>query len=203
MIITKIDELIWFRLGQIAPKAAKAAGVGVRKAPTVEEEELWRKLTRGQRKEIDEKAVFMSFLYETKLVSDPFRCSNQAPPKPDLSIEIENNKYYFELGEITDETLAKSVAESIREKTCSVCALSQVEPLAKMLKQKCEKSYETDSAQVDLLLYYWRQTPYPNTVHGHLDSNRDEVDELVRNSQFKKIWIYDLPSEEVVRKIAN
>jgi len=69
-----------------------------------------------------------------------------------------------------------------------------------MLRQKCEKRYETGNAQVDLLLYYWRQSPYEEAIVEYLRANSLEIDKLLVNSQFTKIWIYDLDSETILWK---
>lgn len=114
---------------------------------------------------------------------------------------IDGREYFFELGEITDEALAKGIADSVKTGTVSGCARSQEKPLAKMLKQKCEKRYETNGARVDLLLYYWRQSPYMETIVGYLNDNNLEIAKLLTLSQFAKIWIYDLGSETVLWKI--
>ncbi len=186
---SNIEKLVSLNLNGVAPKAANAASNA-----------LQNFLNSEDRKHVQESSVFISFAFETKLVSDPFEHSNENPPRPDILTHINDSEYFFELGEITDESLAISIADAIKTKKVSGCALSQEEPLAKMLKQKCEKPYETGSAPVDLLLYYWRQGPYKETIDKYLNKNCLEIEKLHLNSQFVKIWIYDMKSESVLWK---
>jgi hypothetical protein len=136
-----------------------------------------------------------------QLVSNPFEHSNESPPRPDIRVSIDGKDYYFELGEITDEGLARSIHIALKTKEVTGCALSQVDPLAKMLKQKCEKKYETNGAPVDLLLYYWRQRPYQPAIQEYMDENRCEIGKLLKSGQFDQIWIYDWQSGKVLQKI--
>ena len=171
-----VERLVSLRLNRVAPKAAKAACVA-----------SWDALSPEEKKQAVESLIFISFAYETKLNPDPFEHSNEDPPRPDVLTSVDGREYFFELGEITDEAFAKRIADSIKTKTVSGGALSQEEPLAKMLKQKCEKQYETDGAPVDLLLYYWRQGPYEEAILKYLNENSPEIDKLFLSSQFTKI----------------
>ena len=189
---SNVEKLVSLRLNRVAPRAAKAASVAA-----------WNALSSEERKQANESLVFISFAHETKLIPDPFEHSNENPPRPDVLTRIDGSEYFFELGEITDEALAKNIAYSIKAKTVTGCALSQEEPLAKMLKQKCEKPYETGGAQVDLLLYYWRQSQYEETIVEYLNKNNLEIGKLLHGSQFANIWIYDLDSETVLWKIGK
>ena len=186
---SNVEKLVSLRLNRVAPKAAKAASVAA-----------WNILSSDERKQANESLVFVSFAHETGLIPDPFEHSNEDPPRPDVHTHVDGREYFFELGEITDEGLAKGIGDSMKTKMVSGCAFSQEEPLAKMLKQKCEKRYETNNAQVDLLLYYWRQSPYEDTIMEYLNKNSLEIDKLLHISQFTNIWIYDLESETILWK---
>lgn len=186
---SNVEKLVALRLNRVVPKAAKAASVA-----------SWNVLSSEERKQANESLVFISFMFETELIADPFEHSNENPPRPDVLTYMEGREYYFELGEITDEVLAKNIGESMKTKTVTGCALSQEDPLAKMLKQKCEKQYETNSAPADLSLYYWRQSPYEETIIEYLKNSSLEIEGLLLRSQFARIWIYDLESETVLWK---
>jgi hypothetical protein len=180
---SKIEKMVKLMVDGTAANAAKAA--------------LWDTLSPDEKKQAKESRVFISFANATELIPDPFKHSNGTP---DIRTCINGCDYYFELGEITDESLPKGVAHSIKTKTVSGCAFSQEEPLAKMLKQKCEKQYETNGAPVDLLLYYWIQSPLEETIGDYLLRNILEIQELIQGSQYERIWIYDTDSGKVVWK---
>jgi len=168
------------------------------KDQSIKEKQLWNALDPGEKRQTTESVAFASFAGSTLLLPDPFDHSNEDPPRPDICTEIRGGKYYFELGEITDENLAKSISDPIRARTVSGCALSQIDPLGKMLDQKCRKRYETSGAPVDLLLYYWRQSPYEPVIEDYISENRTEIDRAFKNSGFQNIWIYDMESERVL-----
>src|ERR1035438_3636435 len=90
---------------------------------------LWGSFSPSERQQTEESRTFISFANAMKLVSDPFEHFNGSPPKPDISALIDGKNYYFELGEITDQGLARSINIAQKMKEVSGCALSQVDPL--------------------------------------------------------------------------
>lgn len=182
-----VEELVRLVIEEPRAKDSKAKKVA-----------LWNSLSSEQKQQTAESLVFISFATATDLLADPFMHDNESPPRPDIRTSIDGQDYYFELGEIVDEDLAKNIARSRKLGLVSGCRLSQVDPLVKMLKQKCEKKYETDGAPVDLLLYYWRQGPYQTTIDNYLAGTRRDIEESLRKSQFDKIWIYGWESEKVL-----
>jgi len=185
-----VEKLVLLMIEGAATKIDKA-----------ERDALWNSLSSDERQQAEESRVFVSFANATGIVAAPFAHINENPPRPDIRISIGGRDYYFELGEITDEKLAKSISDSLKTKTVSGCALSGDEPLEKMLKKKCEKTYETGGAPIDLLLYYWRQGPYEESIDNYLRTNCRDIEARFRSSQFNKIWIYDWPSGKVLLKI--
>jgi hypothetical protein len=159
---------------------------------------LWDSLCPDERKQTNESLVFISFANSTGLIPDPFKHSNENQERPDIRTSIDGQDYYFELGEITDQGFARNIHIAQKTKEITGCALSQVDPLAKMLKQKCEKKYETNGAPVDLLLYYWRQCPYEPAIQEYLSKNQYEIENLFQECQFKRIWIYNYNSRKVL-----
>ncbi len=67
-----------------------------------------------------------------------------------------------------------------------------------MLGQKCQKRYETDGASVDLLLYYWRQSPYDDAINDCFTNNAAEIGAKFLSSQFNNVWIYDMGTKKVL-----
>jgi hypothetical protein len=181
---SKVEKMVRLIIEGEAAKAVKAA--------------LWDILSSDERKQTNESLVFISFANATGLIHDPFKHSNENQERPDIRTCIKGLDYYFELGEITDEGYAKRISELHKTKRESGGGLSQVDPLAKMLKQKCEKRYVTSGAPVDLLLYYWRQGPYEPVIQDYLRTNRNEIEKLLQNSQFDRIWIYNYGRKETL-----
>ncbi len=71
------------------------------------EKVLWYSLNPTEKKQTTESVAFVSCASSTGLVDDPLDCSNVDAPQPDIQIVIAGKSYYFELGEITDEGLAR------------------------------------------------------------------------------------------------
>ncbi len=132
----------------------------------------------------------MRFVRASGLASDPFDHENEDFPLPDIRAIIDGQTYYFELGEITDEQVARrvSISEKTGERTGG--AFSQLEPLLKMFREKCAKSYSTNGAPVDLLLYFWRQCPHDESLLEDLERYEAEITLLTRYGPFSRIWIY-------------
>jgi len=60
-----------------------------------------------------------------------------------------------------------------------------------MITSKAQKTYETAGAPVDLLLYYWKQSPYQPVIKPLLD----ELSQIILAGPFTKIWLYEHPDK--------
>jgi len=163
---SKVEKMIRLMLEGTETKAVKAQRTA-----------LWDTLSRDEQQKVRESLVFTSFAKDTGLIADPYNHFNENPPRPDIRTSINGLDYCFEIGEITDEAVPRGFAHSNKTKTGSVCAFSQDDPLAKMLEQKCAKKYETGGSPVDLLLYYWSQSPYEEIIDEYLLRNSREIEE--------------------------
>ena len=150
----------------------------------------WDTFTSDDQKKIQESLVFVSFAIDSGLVGSPFDHVNEDPPLPDIRWEIDGGPYYFELGEITDEGLARGV--SISEKSGEITGgpYSQLVPLLKMFRGKCAKSYPTKGAPVDLLLHYSKQNVAERHLLEIIEDHQLEVSRLVKEGPFSRVWIY-------------
>ncbi len=101
-----------------------------------ERKALWDSLSSDQRKQATESRVFIKFAQATGLFSDPFEHSNEDPPRPDIRASIGGLDYYFELGEITDESLARNISVSLRHGTASVARF----PRSNRSRKCCRRS---------------------------------------------------------------
>ncbi len=160
----------------------------------------WTRLNPDQKKQARESQIFIEFSRTCKVVSDPFAHSNEKPPLPDIRLLINNCDSYFELGEIVSKELAESISVSQRQRSATGSRVSLIDPLTYILASKCGKTYPTNEAPVELLLYYWRHYPDEATkaaIFEHLARNRESTEQLVQQSQFERVWIYDWHSKAV------
>lgn len=90
----------------------------------------------------------------------------------DIRCTLESASYLFELGEVTDRELAQRYSESLRTAKITGGWHGQDEPFQSVLRSKAQKTYRTGGARVDLLLYYWKQTPFDPVVQKVLWESR-------------------------------
>jgi len=85
--------------------------------------------------------------------------TNDEPPQLDIKCSVEGTPYYFELDEIADAELAMNYSRSLKTFDITGGVFSQEMPLIEMIRKKTARSYETNGAPVDLVLYYDKQYP--------------------------------------------
>ena len=152
-----------------------------------------------KRKQTKESLVFISFVNATgNYTKYSFKHSDETAGILVLALTVAT--ITLNSARLRMKHFRKASAIPRKRKTGSGCAFDQVEPLAKMLKQKCKKTYQTGGAPVALLLYYW-MSHLEETIDDYLYRNRSEIQELIQGSQYEKIWIYDYESRNVLQKI--
>ncbi len=165
----------------------------------------WNDFSPADQQKIYESKAFVRFVIASGLVGDPFDHENENPPLPDIRSRIDGQTYYFEVGQIVDEELARRA--TISEKTGKITggAFSELVPLLKMFREKCANSYPTNGAPVDLLLCYSRQAPPDEKVLlEYLKCYEAEITLLIRDGPFSRIWIYtDSPPRKVLWQAAR
>jgi hypothetical protein len=126
------------------------------------------------------------------------KCEDE--PKPDISCMMGAGKCYFELTEITDEGLARSVSISVKEMTITGGVFSQDSPLIDALTNKAIKTYPDLDGSLDLLAYYDKQ--YPPSAGAIQESTRRElywiIQSMTRFGQWSRIWIYDTWNKRIL-----
>jgi len=125
-----------------------------------ERKSQWDAFSRDDQKKIMESKVFVGFAKASGVLVEPFEHENEDPPFPDISKILQRDKYFFELGEITDEGLARAASDTARTGEIIGTSFSQVDPLLRMLREKCLTKYETGGNLVDLVLFYSKQNPH-------------------------------------------
>jgi hypothetical protein len=155
-----------------------------------EKRKAYYSIPSAVRKESDEMKIFMEFVTAAPLNVDSGTPKNEKPPLPDVSCTIGGKPYLFELGKIADQDLAAEVARSLHTGEVTGCAVSEEDPLVRMIMKKAGSTYRADGAPLDLVLYYDRQ--YPFAPVEYLDWHEAEIrTALLPRGPFSRIWIYD------------
>lgn len=124
------------------------------------------------------------------------------PPRPDIGCRLGSSPYLFELGEVTDEDLARRYSKCVRMGQITGGFYSQAEPLKRMIESKAQKAYECDGAPTDLVLYYWKQAPYCPAVQQVLIELRSVIHHMLSTGPFSRIWLYKHP-EGIITSIGG
>ena len=152
-----------------------------------------------------EKEVLSEFLECLNLEDmKPLSIESRKPPEPDLLVKFPKREEYFELATILDSYLMRLRLRAIRiaPKLVTVNPLKAGFAERDILKSKLKKKYESNSKDVNLLLYYDKGLYF----HGFPPFNPiilyiDQLLPLISGgSQFKNVYIYDRISNQVLWK---
>ena len=158
-------------------------------------------LPASVKKEMGELQVFRAFARVASIRIEAGSDRSVDPPEPHVLCSIDGSPYYFELGEITDQGVARSYAIALKTDEPTGGAFSQDIPFASLLSGKARKTYVTSSAPVDLLMYYRKQYPpgeqrFTEMVNA---SARDLHALLKRNGgPFDRFWIFDFWNDKIL-----
>jgi hypothetical protein len=161
-------------------------------------------LSGAIKKEINELQVFQAFAKVAPIQIDIGSERNAASPEPDVRCAIGGAPYYFELGEITDQAVARSLAMAFERDELTGGAFSQDRPFATILANKATKTYETSGVSVDLLLYYRKQyPPGPQYFSEMVDSCRHSLSAALigGGGPFDRIWVFNFWEDRVLLTI--
>jgi hypothetical protein len=157
-------------------------------------------LPNSRKTEIEELEVFNTFaavVAEAGIDSDSG--INAVRPEPDIRCTVAGARHYFELGEITDQPAARSMADAIRHDEPRGCAFSQDRPFAYIIGKKRSRSYATSGAPVELLLYYRTESPPPSWHFEELlNSTEPDIQALVTRGPFQRVWIFDFSEKRAM-----
>lgn len=163
--------------------------------PVRERQRAWDELmSSDDRKRMLELRAFLGFVEASGLNIDRATAVCLDPPSPDIRCSLGSSRYFFELGEVTDEGLARRYSDSLKTGRITGGWFSQDEPLTSMITSKGQKAYQTDGAPIDLVLYYWKQAPFVPEVQKTLSALKPVVDQILSSGPFSRIWIYEHPS---------
>ena len=161
--------------------------------PVRERQSVWDALRSDDRKRMQELRAFLGFVEASGLAVDQATAVSLDPPYPDIGCRLRSSPYFFELGEVTDEGLARGYSDSLKTGRITGGWFSQDEPLTSMLTSKAQKTYQTDGAPADLVLYYWKQAPFEPEVQQVLSELRLAINQMLSSGPFSRIWIYEHP----------
>jgi hypothetical protein len=158
-------------------------------------------LTAPQRKLRRERRTFIQFSSAAKLDVDPLGVQNRDVPEPDIYCEVSGSSRYFELGELTDESIPQNEAQALRAgHDIHGGYISQSRPLEKMIFAKCAKTYRSGMVPVDLLLHFsvGHQVPCPQFLSAWMSESRPRVTGALQSSPFNTIWVFDCWTDRVL-----
>lgn len=161
-------------------------------------------LTASQRKLRRERRTFIQFASAAKLDVDPRTIQNRDVPEPDIFCEVSGLNRYFELGELTDESIPRNESQALRAGSdIHGGCISQNRPLEKMIFSKCGKAYQTGNVPVDLLLHFsvGHQVPCSRSLSAWLSEFRPRVMAALHSSAFKTVWFFDCWTDGVLEVI--
>jgi hypothetical protein len=160
------------------------------------ERRAYELLPNDAKKAQNERQVFEEFSRVANLDIDLNSVAQCPIPEPDIRCDVNGSPRYFELGEITDEVVAQSLART-RPGTFFPCAYSQEDPFKYLIEKKQSTTYRTDGLPVDLLMYYRKQGP-PLQEHFQQLMRKYDRDLAALRQRFHRIWIFDFTRKEIL-----
>ena len=98
-------------------------------------------MSSDDRKRMGELRAFLGFVKASGLAIDSTFAICVDPPCPDIGCRLSSSPYFFELGEVTDEGLARRYSESLRTGKITGGSYSQDDPLRSIITSKAQKTY--------------------------------------------------------------
>ena len=138
-----------------------------------------------------ERAIFDQFSKVAKLLVDPGSIQSDVPPNADIRCKVGGKPLFCEMAEISDESVAASVAESLKTGAATGGAFSQDEPLQKVFADKSLNQYAVKGADLHLLAYYDKQYPLDYDPTFIPDTIGETAKHMVGSGKWQKIWVYD------------
>ncbi len=151
------------KIGNLADFARYAA-----LSPSDRERIHTQEMSGPDRQRMGELQAFHGFVRVTGLPIDAASVRCCKPKLPDIECVLGSAPYFFELGEVVDQGLARDYALSQRTGQSNGVSCSEAEALEYMITSKAKKTYQTGGVPVDLLLYYWKQHPYDPVIEQTL-----------------------------------
>lgn len=156
-------------------------------------------MPNARKTEKEELEVFRAFVRATELEVDSGSEANGLAPEPDIRCTMDGRVYYFELGEIADQPVARAMANALKHDEPRGTAYSESRPFAYIIGKKRSRSYTTKDAAVDLVLYYRTQpSPTPSSFGGMLAQSLPDLLGLTTPGPFQRVWIFDFNKQSLL-----
>ncbi len=166
-----------------------------------ERKRAWDDLSNDQKKEVRELRTFVSFCRAANLDVDPRTIQNREVPEPDIFCELSQSGHYFELGELTDQSIPALEAKARRNGSDIYGGKASLSgPLEKMIYQKCGKTYSLNGVPASLLLHFsvGHQVPFPPFLQAYLAESQERILTALHISPFRAIWFFDCWTDRVL-----
>ncbi len=154
-------------------------------------------LKSSERKRALEMLVFLSFASASGLQIDEGSPENGAQYFPDISCTICGQRYWFELGRIINKEVAEKLNPN-RRKQEGGFSYDQEKPFVELISEKTLKKYKTEGAPVDLVLHFDLRLGTTANVARLVEKHRTLLESLVTTGPFRRVWIYDEYTKELV-----
>ena len=169
--------------------------------PVEKRAQVWDELRSDQKKLYTEWRTFRDFANVAPLDIDPRTIDNREPPEPDVHCLISSKEHYFELGEVTDQALARAAGIAAKQgQDVFAGQFSQLAPLIRIFQRKCAKTYDTNGRPVHLLLHYsvGHQVPHSALLRAEVSQGQQAIMRELQNSPFSSLWLYDGWEKEII-----
>jgi hypothetical protein len=116
---------------------------------------------------------------------------------------VDGSPYYFELGEVTDSSVAYSLAKALENDEPAGGAFSQTEPFRDILTSKAGKTYVSNGSPIDLLLHYQKQSPpWQQYFAEMVERHAREINAVlsVNGGPYQRLWIFDGWKRDILLK---
>ena len=169
--------------------------------------QAWNDLKGDRKKLYIEWKTFRAFAIASGLDIDPRSVETcdpnaAAPPLPDVRCLVSGELEYFELGEVTEEDLARKASIALKNRLSVYGgAVSQRQPLARICLQKCCKRYTTNGCPLHLILHFAVSRQVPNEIS--LKDDLSSLLEPIRRSPFTSVWLYDGWDKRVLERLGR
>ena len=135
--------------------------------------------------------VFQEFTERSGLAIDPDSIEKRNPPEPDMLCRVSGEGYVaFELKELCDEEIAKTISDLIKTKNEEPVYLRTGTPRHNFMRRTRKKKYECNHP-IELLFYTADRFILPPDViipeiQFYFDNNRHT---------FRRVWFMGFPEE--------